>query len=268
MQLAATDFNLIADVQPRLLRQFASGQNVRRKLLRKVAIILRPRAFNLPPGIYAPNAGSEFLLAIMQRLSEVSTDQFGHRLRHCASEFFVDGKKRRIAFDVVSPENAFDLDEVLLVDKSAFPGRLQVDTANVNVERVFNRSYYEVGAEAAQFLIDLVANVVPTAIIAVAMLMPSAMASSATLLRRFCLRNDSNNNRRNITLRTVQSAAPGQRRKSQRNRHPVPLQRNRVAAAGLAHALRVNGRSAVFADEPGRALIKADAAAYLAGVKD
>jgi hypothetical protein len=46
------------------------------------------------------------------------------------------------------------------------------------------------------------------------------------------------------------------------------VQRNGVATAGLAHALRVNGRSTVLADEAGRALIKSNAAADLAGVKD
>src|SRR3981081_4521469 len=46
------------------------------------------------------------------------------------------------------------------------------------------------------------------------------------------------------------------------------LQRNGIAAAGLSHTLRVNGRSTVFTDDAGCALVKADAAADGAGVKD
>jgi hypothetical protein len=46
------------------------------------------------------------------------------------------------------------------------------------------------------------------------------------------------------------------------------VQGNGIAAAGLTHALRVDGRGAVLADDAACALVKTNAATDLAGVKD
>src|SRR5258708_16908099 len=60
---------------------------------------------------------------------------------------------------VVVPERSLDFWQVSFVKESAIGGRLEIDSANLKIERVFLWSDYEVGADAAQFAINLVADV-------------------------------------------------------------------------------------------------------------
>src|SRR6185312_14835923 len=108
----------------------------------------------------------------------------------------------------------------------------------------------------------------PTASMAVAMVMPRAMAKRATLLRLFCRRNDSNSRRKNISVRELRELRLQVR---QVDHDGVALldcmQRNGIAASRLAHALRVNGSGAVLTDYPGGTLVEPDRAADLAGIE-
>src|SRR6478672_2523214 len=108
----------------------------------------------------------------------------------------------------------------------------------------------------------------PTAIMAVAMVMPSAIARRATLLRRFCRRNDSKSRRKNMSMRELRKLRP---EVSDIDHNGIAglrhVQGNRVAATALAHALRVDGSSAVLANQPLGPFIKADRAANFTGVK-
>src|SRR6478609_5843916 len=90
----------------------------------------------------------------------------------------------------------------------------------------------------------------PTAIMAVAMVIPRAIARRATLLRRFCRRNDSKSRRKNMSVRELRELGP---EVSDIYHNGIAIlcrvQWNGIAATTLAHALRVNGSSAVLADE-------------------
>src|SRR5262249_48928500 len=109
-----------------------------------------------------------------------------------------------------------------------------------------------------------------TAIMAVAMLMPSAMARKATLLRRFCRRNDSKRNRKNMSVRELPGLR-GQVRDTDHNGAAIGDdrgQRNRIAAARLAYALRIHRGCTILTNDSLRAFVKAYAATNLAGIKN
>src|SRR5690242_4678706 len=98
----------------------------------------------------------------------------------------------------------------------------------------------------------------PTAIMAVAILIPRAMARRATLLRRFWRRKDSKSSRKNISVRKYRGVGL---QFSDIDHHQVTLlagfQRNRVAAAALTNALRIDWSGAVLAHQTARSLIEA-----------
>src|SRR5215470_3188816 len=110
-----------------------------------------------------------------------------------------------------------------------------------------------------------------TAIMAVAIVMPSVMARKATILRRFCRRNDSNKSRKNMSVREL-TGLGSQVGDADHNRVAVGgrsgMKRYGIASTGLTDALGIHRRRAVLADDPLRAFVKPDAAADLAGVED
>src|SRR5450432_43348 len=109
----------------------------------------------------------------------------------------------------------------------------------------------------------------PTAIMAVAIVMPRAMARSATLLRRFCRRNDSKSRRKNMSVRELRELGPEVSDIDQNRIASLGgVQRNGVTSTALAYTLRVNGRRTVLADQTLRALVKANGTTNLTGVKD
>src|SRR5215470_14700593 len=79
------------------------------------------------------------------------------------------------------------------------------------------------------------------AIMAVAMAMPRAIASRATLLRRFCRRNDSKRSRRNISVREL-PGLPRQVSDADHNSGAVMGRgkRNGVTPTRLAYALGID----------------------------
>src|SRR5690348_4918985 len=104
---------------------------------------------------------------------------------------------------------------------------------------------------------------------AVAMLIPRAMASSASDFRRFWRRKDSSRRRSNIPARKLPGLGLGVGRAD----HDTATcflcpQRNGVAAAALAYALRIHRRRAVLADQSAASFVKAHSSADLAGVED
>src|ERR1700682_5606193 len=109
-----------------------------------------------------------------------------------------------------------------------------------------------------------------TAIIAVAMLIPSAMASSATPLRRFWRRNDSNTRRRNMMLPGELCGSLCKIGAGDDRRGAVAgcVERKRITTPGLAHTLRINRRRAVLANQSIWTFVKTDGPANPASVKN
>ena len=105
------------------------------------------------------HACGERLSSVLKLLGEVSS-QHGHILPlasmvHGRS----DGQHGSESSDVVVPKNPFDLVQVGFVEECPITGRLQIHSANFHVERIFLRSHNQVGANGAEFAIDLVADV-------------------------------------------------------------------------------------------------------------
>src|SRR5579859_2971977 len=117
---------------------------------------------------------------------------------------------------------------------------------------------------------------VATEIMAVVMLMPRVMASTANALRRTWRRKDSNKRRANIRLLGEHSNLPG--KIGARDNYGAGfslavfllnrLQRNRIAASRLADTLRIDRRRAILTGDSVGRLVKAHGAANLAGVED
>src|SRR5208282_1026303 len=68
-------------------------------------------------------------------------------------------QKGRESHDVVPPERAFDGGQIGFVQVSAIGGRLQVHTADLDVEGVSVGINDDVGAKGAQLTVDLVTDV-------------------------------------------------------------------------------------------------------------
>src|ERR1700732_287413 len=113
---------------------------------------------------------------------------------------------------------------------------------------------------------------VATAIIAVATATPSVIAMPASSLRRAWWRDDSYTMRGNIFLLFLLEVMSAGRDvglgDDARVVGDLGFQRNRIAASGHAHRLRIDRRGAVFADHSVRPFIEADAATDLAGVEE
>ncbi len=71
----------------------------------------------------------------------------------------IHGQHRREADNIVPPECSPDLWQVGFVKKVAITRRLQIDAANLNVDRVFLRCNQQIRAVGAQLPADLVADV-------------------------------------------------------------------------------------------------------------
>src|SRR5437763_2817840 len=111
---------------------------------------------------------------------------------------------------------------------------------------------------------------VATAIMAVLMLMPSAIANSANALRRVWRRKDSNRGRTNIGLPREYLCLLPQIIRGDHDgiTHSFCFEWNRITSARLAHALRIDGRSTVLAGNSGGAFVETDRAADQAGIID
>src|SRR2546427_625724 len=68
-------------------------------------------------------------------------------------------KHRRKPYDIVPPKHAFDLWKISFVEESTVAWRLQINAADLQVERVFLRSNEEVSAIGAHLPVDLVSDV-------------------------------------------------------------------------------------------------------------
>src|ERR1700674_382043 len=106
-----------------------------------------------------PYAGREVLFAEVERLIEVGADERDIFRAAAAADFYGDGQHGREADDVVVPEGAANFRKISFVEECAITRGLQVDAADFDVECVFLRSDDQIGAVAAQFAIDFVADV-------------------------------------------------------------------------------------------------------------
>ncbi len=102
------------------------------------------------------NSGNEILLSKYNVPGEIRPQQ-GHI--PCSAKRDAGGQHGSKTHDVVAPEHAFDFGQVGFVQVSAVAGRLQVDAANLDVQRVFLGSDDQVGAVGAQLAADLVADI-------------------------------------------------------------------------------------------------------------
>jgi hypothetical protein len=57
------------------------------------------------------------------------------------------------------PENSFDLGQVGFAQECAVGWGLEIDSADFDVKGIFLRSDYQIGADGAQFAVDLVADI-------------------------------------------------------------------------------------------------------------
>ncbi len=76
-----------------------------------------------------------------------------------ASTRSIHGQHRREADNIVPPECSPDFGQVGFVEKVSVTRRLQIDTANLDIDRVFLRGDQQIGAVGAQLPADLVADV-------------------------------------------------------------------------------------------------------------
>ena len=106
-----------------------------------------------------PYAGGEVLFAEVERLIEVGADQRDIFRAAAVADLYGDGQHGREADDVVVPEGAANFREVGFIEERAIARRLQVDATDFHVECVFLRSDDQIGAVAAQFAVDFVADV-------------------------------------------------------------------------------------------------------------
>jgi len=104
-------------------------------------------------------SGGKSFFAEGQRFVEISAHESGGFCVGSATEFYRDGQHGREADDVVVPEGSANFRQVGFVEKCAVAGRLQIHAANFHVERIFLRRDDEVSAIAAEFAIDLVADI-------------------------------------------------------------------------------------------------------------
>ena len=76
-----------------------------------------------------------------------------------AADFHGNRQHGRKADNIVVPESAVNFRQVGFVQKRAIARRLQVNAADFHIERVFLRRDDQIRAVAAQFAVDLVADV-------------------------------------------------------------------------------------------------------------
>ena len=97
----------------------------------------------IEPGVVGPEAGGpDQKVDLLRAAVGALLDQ--RRDGHAAADRLVD---------------AFDFGQVRFAEKRAISRRLEIYPANFHVERIFLRSYDQVGANGAQFTVDLVADI-------------------------------------------------------------------------------------------------------------
>ena len=116
-------------------------------------------AFYLPPWVRDLDSRGEVFFAEGQRLVEIGADESGFFRVRPTAELYRDGQHGREADDVVVPERSANFGQVGFVEEGAVAGRLQIHAADFHVERIFLRRDHEVRAIAAEFAVDLVADV-------------------------------------------------------------------------------------------------------------
>ena len=102
------------------------------------------------------NSGDKILRSKYYVAGKIRTQQ-GHIL--CSAKRDAGRQHGSKAHDIVAPEHAFDFGQVGFVQVSAVAGRLQIDAADLDVQRVFLRGDDQVGAVGAQLAADLVADI-------------------------------------------------------------------------------------------------------------
>src|SRR5258706_10363479 len=118
-------------------------------------VVVGPVTPNFPPGMRDAYPRDKIIVAEAKLLGEISPDH-GHRIVQTSHV----GRYRqhgREADYVVMPESAANLRQVSFVEEGAVAGRLQIDSADFYVERVFLRRDQKVGAVTAQLAADLFA---------------------------------------------------------------------------------------------------------------
>src|SRR3954451_23867072 len=71
----------------------------------------------------------------------------------------IDRQHGREPGDVVVPEDTLDLRQVIFVKEGSVAGRLEIDSSDLDVERILLRSHHQIGANGSELTIDFVANV-------------------------------------------------------------------------------------------------------------
>ena len=102
-------------------------------------------------------ASNKIFFAEGEPLREIGSEQ-GKILR-IRIHADTDRQHRSKTHNVVSPEHSFDFGQVGFVEVRAVARRLEINPADLNIERIFLRSHDQVRAVGAQFAADLVANV-------------------------------------------------------------------------------------------------------------
>ena len=105
------------------------------------------------------DAGNELIFAKRQGLCKIRAEQGNFASGAVGRQGDTGGQHGRKSYDVVPPERAFDFGQVGFAEVVSIAGRPEIDAANLHIERVFLRRHQQVGTQAAQLAINLVANV-------------------------------------------------------------------------------------------------------------
>src|SRR5439155_20048956 len=105
---------------------------------------------NSPPRMRRAHSGGEVFLAECQMLRKIGSQESGVLGLAVSFKRYINRQHRREARDVVVPERAFDLGQVGFIQEGAISGRLEVDAADFNVQRIFLQSDLQVSSDGAQ----------------------------------------------------------------------------------------------------------------------
>src|SRR5581483_12207191 len=108
------------------------------------------------PRMGAANAGDEVVVSVGKMLRKVSAENRDILLGFCVLDGSVDGQHGSESGDVVVPEDAFDLRQIGFAQECAIRRRLEIDSADFYIQRVFLRRDDQVRADGAEFAVDLV----------------------------------------------------------------------------------------------------------------
>src|ERR1700691_5517422 len=144
------NLNRVASLPLKPRRKVLAQQNILRAIIWPGTIwgVLGIAARDLPPGMCNPHPSSKIFFAESKRLIEVSADQ-RDILRAASSEpsaadFHGDGQHRRETYSFVVPESAWNFRQISFVEKRTIARRLENDSTNFMMTRVFLSCYHEV----------------------------------------------------------------------------------------------------------------------------